>query len=82
MKVRSNACDDRGRRRIPEWVGLHDVDAVDHHTKLPEATLDPTHLHAWLIAQLRRHPGGNEGFAGSDGAVMNVDAAHGDSGDV
>lgn len=29
-----------------------------------------------IPAELCRHPGGNEGFAGSDGAVVNFDAVH------
>jgi hypothetical protein len=38
--------------------------------------LGAVHLDARLVRKLRRHPGGDEGFAGSNGAVMNVDAAH------
>jgi hypothetical protein len=34
-------------------------------------------LEALVRGKLRRHPGGDEGLAGSDRAVVDVDAAHG-----
>jgi hypothetical protein len=34
------------------------------------------HLECRIRGKLRRHPGGNEGFAGSDRAVVDLHAAH------
>jgi hypothetical protein len=34
------------------------------------------HVEGLVRGKLRRHTGGDEGFTGSDRAVVNVDAAH------
>jgi hypothetical protein len=67
--------DDGCRRRIPERIRLHDIDVIHGDTQLAEAALDAPHDQRLVLGQLRRHPGGDEGLARSDGAVVNVDAS-------
>ena len=53
----------------------HRVDAIDRDTQLTDPPLRARHGESGILFQLRRHPGGDEGLAGSDGAVMDVDAS-------
>lgn len=56
---------------------IDDIDAVDRDAKLPKAARLPSHLESELSLELRRHPGGDQGLDGSEGAVVDVGAAHG-----
>lgn len=57
-------------------MGVDDVRPVHRDPELPEAAFPAVHVEGLIRGELRRHPGGDEGLAGSDGAVMDVDAAH------
>ena len=72
---------DRSGCRVPESIGVHHVGAVDGDPELPEAAFQPSHLECRLLRELRCHPGSDEGLAGSDGTVVNLDATHADARD-
>ena len=64
------------RRGIEENGGVHHILPVDGHTQLTEPASLAMDVEGRISGQLRRHPGGDEGFAGSDGTVVNLNAAH------
>ena len=66
--------DHRCRRRIPEGIRLHDVDIIHRDAQLAKPAFHAADSEGGILGQLRRHPGGDVGLAGSDGTVMNVDA--------
>ena len=69
-----NTLDHRFRRRIRERVRPHDIETVDRDAQLSEASLHAGDSERLVFGELRRHPGGNEGLAGSDGTVVHVHA--------
>ena len=77
VEVRTYPRDDRAGRRVAKRIVVDDVGTVDGHTELAEVTRVPVHLETRVRVEQRRHPGGNERLAGSDGAVVDVDASHG-----
>ena len=64
------------RRRVGESMAVHDIGSVDDDSQLTEAASHATHFERWVLAQLRRHPGGDHGLAGSNQAVMDLDTTH------
>ncbi len=76
-EVSTHPPDNGARRRIPERVAVHDVDAVHDNAQLAQVALESAHVQGLVRGKLRRHPGGDERLAGSDRAVVDVDAAHG-----
>ena len=74
--MRADPLDHARRRRVPEPARVDDVGPVHHHAQLPEAASLPAYLERRVGGQLRRHPGGDEGLAESDGAVVDLDSMH------
>ena len=70
-----NTLDHRFRRRIRERIRPHDIETVDSHAQLSEASLHTGDSESRVFGELRGHPGGDEGLAGSDGTVVHVHAA-------
>ena len=68
--------DHRGRRRIPQAVRVDDVGAIHLHAQLAQSAGLAMDVERRIGRKLRRHTGGDHGFDGSDGTVVNVDATH------
>lgn len=74
--MRPYALDHRRRGGVPQPVRVDDVDSIHLNAQLAEAALLTAHLESFVRGKLRRHPGGDEGFAGSDRAVVDIHATH------
>ena len=74
--MRPYALDHRRRGGVPQPARVDDVDPIHLNAQLAEAALVSAHVEGFVRGQLRRHPGGNEGFAGSDRTVVNIHATH------
>jgi len=75
-EICAHPCHHRLRRGIRQDRRVHYLGPVDNNAQLPEAAPLSVDVERWICAKLCRHPGGNEGFAGSDRAVVDLDAAH------
>ena len=74
--MRAYSLHHRRRRGIREDGRVDHLRPVNDHAQLaqrPSLTVD---VERRIPAKLCRHPGGNEGLAGSDRAVVDLDAAH------
>ena len=74
--MRAHSPNDGARCRVRKCSGVDHVGAVNRDAQLAELALLSMDLERGIGCKLCRHPGGNEDFAGSDRAVMNVDATH------
>lgn len=62
--------------RIPERVCLVDISIFETHAKLTEPALLQVNGQIVFLAQVSRHPGGDELLDGSNGTVTNRDVLH------